>query len=154
MNSTSSVAHAFRDCSRFPLSSNRHGASAVLRNWACPSPPTGRGTKQCGDVFCRQADRCKCRNIPLVFSHLHHDVADANSVVFQTRRDVGGDVLSACVRTLESRHGLGPRAQIRPSGDGCSEIAMPSAPRRSVAFYDFNFISDPVVVACSVSSRD
>ena len=51
----------------------------------------------------------------------------------------------------DDKHGFDPTALTSPSGDCCSITAPPHAPRRSVAFYDFKVISQPVVYACQCS---
>ena len=51
----------------------------------------------------------------------------------------------------EDKHGFDPTTVTSPSGDCCSMTAPPYAPRRSVAFCDFKFVSQPVVYACQCS---
>ena len=51
----------------------------------------------------------------------------------------------------EDKHGFDPTTVTSPSEDCCSMTAPPYAPRRSVAFCDFKFMSQPVVYACQCS---
>ena len=104
---------------------------------------------QYGDVPRREGDSCTHFNGVSAFSSSHHDVADANSTVFQSGRDFDYDNPSAIVQTFEHRHRLGPSDQTSSSGNRCSKVALQSAPWRSVEFCCFNFMSDPIVTACS-----
>ena len=70
-----------------------------------------------------------------------------------TRCSYDSNACRTVLQTLECGRRLGPMNQTESSEDGCSKIAQPSSPRRSVEFSDFKFMSDSVVARSAFLAR-
>ena len=131
-------ARSYSEGPQLPLDDRGHGASVVLTDAGHdPVSSVDGGTTHFGSVLCHEGDR-RSRPVTLpAFSRLRHDVADANRSSFVMRCSSDSDACRTVLQTFEYGHRLGPLIQIESSEDGCSKIAQPSSPRRSVEFSDF-----------------
>ena len=144
-------ARSYSEGPQLPLDDRGHGASVVPTDAGLdPVSSVDRGTTHLGSVLCHEGDR-RSRAVTLpAFSRSRCDVDDANCNLIFTRCSYDSNACRTVLQTLECGRRLGPMNQTESSEDGCSKIAQPSSPRRSVEFSNFNFTYDSFV-ARSVS---
>ena len=144
-------ARSYSEGPQIPLDDRGHGASVVRTGAGLdPVPSVDGGTTHLGSVPCHESDR-RSRAVTLpALSRSRRDVADANCNSNFVRCSSDSNACRTVLQTLECGRRLGPMNQTESSEDGCSKIAQPSSPRRSVEFSDFNFTYDSFV-ARSVS---
>ena len=147
-------ARSYSEGPQIPLDDRGHGASVVRTGAGLdPVPSVDGGTTHHGSVLCHEGDR-RIRAVTLpAFSRSRCDVDDANCNLILTRCSYDSNACRTVLQTLECGRRLGPMNQTESSEDGCSKIAQPSSPRRSVEFSDFNFTYDSFVARSVLSAR-